>query len=191
MGTSKKSVKADIFLPVLDGVPLARITRPMALLNAIYRSYLIEKILQPAPHATLIVAPSGFGKTTLATQAAEAAEASGEYVVFYTVEELDTVVDTCRNVTSALRLQVPNFAPWAEEYFAGEFHGVDWVVRICNEISNNAKTFFFVWDGAQNYSEAHSGMLQSFINLMPNNVRILTLRNIPPRARRRMGSQKR
>ncbi len=182
MGTSKKSVKADIFLPVLDGVPLARITRPMALPNAIYRSYLIEKILQPAPHATLIVAPSGFGKTTLATQAAEAAEASGEYVVFYTVEELDTVVDTCRNVTSALRLQVPNFAPWAEEYFAGEFHGVDWVVRICNEISNNAKTFFFVWDGAQNYSEAHSGMLQSFINLMPNNVRILTLRNIPPRA---------
>ncbi len=182
MGTSKKNVKADIFLPVLDGVPLARITRPMALPNAIYRTYLIEKILQPAPHATLIVAPSGFGKTTLAAQAAEAAEESDEYVVFYTVEELDTVLDTCRNVTSALRLQVPNFAPWAEEFFNGDFHGVDWVVRICNDISSISKTFFFIWDGAQNYSESHFGMLQSFINLMPDNVRILTLRNIPPRA---------
>ena len=182
MSTSKKKAAADVFLPVLDGVPMARITKPMAAQNAIYRTHLIEKILQPVPHATLIVAPSGFGKTILASQAADAAEASDEYVVFYTVEELDTVLDTCRNVTSALRLQVPNFAPWAEEFFEGDFHGVDWVVRVCNDISSSSKTFFFIWDGAQNYSEAHFGMLQSFINLMPDNVRILTLRNIPPRA---------
>jgi len=128
VSTSKKKAAADVFLPVLDGVPMARITKPMAAQNAIYRTHLIEKILQPVPHATLIVAPSGFGKTILASQAADAAEASDEYVVFYTVEELDTVLDTCRNVTSALRLQAPNFAPWAEEFFEGDFHGVDWVV---------------------------------------------------------------
>ena len=166
------------FLPVFDGVSMARITPPAPALNFIFRSSLVERINQPAPHATLLVAPSGYGKTSLAIQAVQSTD---DLVVFYTVEELDTVLSTCKNVTSALRLQIPNFAPWAEDFFESKFDGVEWVTRLLNDISKVPNTIFFVWDGAQNYSDAHLGMLQTFINYMPKNVRILTLRNLSPK----------
>ncbi len=157
---------------------MARITPPAPAQNFIFRSSLVERINQPAPHATLLVAPSGYGKTSLAIQAVQSTD---DLVVFYEIEELDTVLSTCKNVTSALRLQIPNFAPWAEDLFKNEFNGVAWVTRLLNDISKLPKTIFFIWDGAQNYSDAHLGMLQTFINSMPKNVRILTLRNLPPK----------
>ena len=89
------------FLPVFDGVSMARITPPAPALNFIFRSSLVERINQPAPHATLLVAPSGYGKTSLAIQAVQSTD---DLVVFYTVEELDTVLSTCKNVTSALKI---------------------------------------------------------------------------------------
>ena len=164
-------------LPILDGVSLARITPPIAVPHFLARHHLIERLNKPAPHATFIVAPSGYGKTTLAVQLLNEISIPA---IWYSVDKNDTPRDTAFNVISAARRAIPTFAPWAESYFQTDFNLIDWTVRLCNEIGKVSSEVFIVWDGADNFSPDHLQMTQAFIDNSPANLRFISLRKVMP-----------
>ncbi|MEN9324591.1 MAG: hypothetical protein RL414_345, partial [Actinomycetota bacterium] len=164
-------------LPISDQVSLARITPPPIVPHFVFRQELIERIDFPAPHATFIVAPSGYGKTSLAAQMVQRSERP---VIWYTIEKGETTHETARNMIAAGRVAIPNFAPWADEYLLTDFDVIDWTVRLCNEIGKFKGEVNAVFDRAENFSNEHLGMLQTFVNNAPNNLCFISLRSIMP-----------
>ena len=174
---SEKSPRESGKSSIFDAVSLARISPPIAVPHFVYRQELVNRINQPAPHATFIVAPSGYGKSALAVQAISRLDIP---VVWYSISTNDSTRDTAINVIAAVRRVIRNFAPWAEEYLESDFDVVDWTVRLCNELERVKSEIVIVWDGADNFSDDHLGMTQAFIDNSPNNVRFISIRRVMP-----------
>lgn len=164
-------------LPIADQVPISRITPPPVIPHFVFRQELLARIDHSAPHATFIVAPSGYGKTSLAAQMVQNSERP---VIWYTIERGDTPRETAVNMTAAGRVAIPNFAPWAEEFLATDFDVIEWTIRLCNEIGKIKGEVNVVFDGAEKFSDEHLGMTQTFVNNAPKNLCFISLRSVMP-----------
>jgi LuxR family transcriptional regulator, maltose regulon positive regulatory protein len=89
-------------------ITLSRIRPPELPANFLARSHLFELIDDRAPGYTMVVAPAGYGKTSLI---AEWAKHSKKKVIWYTMSETDTFVGIAEYLLSAIRQVIPNFAP--------------------------------------------------------------------------------
>jgi LuxR family transcriptional regulator, maltose regulon positive regulatory protein len=89
-------------------ITLSRIRPPELPANFLARRHLFELIDDRAPGYTMVVAPAGYGKTSLI---AEWAKQSKKKVIWYTMSETDTVVGIAEYLISAVRQVIPNFAP--------------------------------------------------------------------------------
>ena len=162
---------------ILPGVSLARITPPPAVPHFLYRERLIERLNRPAPRATFIVAPGGFGKTVLASQ--WAAQMDGP-LFWYTVDPRDSAEDSMFYIIQALRVAVPGFAPWAEELVGHEIDFVEITRRLTNEISRLNHDLTLIWDGIDNIASDFSPALHAFAEMAPTNLRTLSLKRSMP-----------
>ena len=162
---------------ILPGVSLARITPPPAVPHFLYRERLIERLNRPAPRATFIVAPGGFGKTVLASQ--WAAQMDGP-LFWYTVDPRDSAEDSMFHIIQALRVAIPGFAPWAEELVGHEIDFVEITRRLANEISRLNHDLTLIWDGIDNIASDFSPALHAFAEMAPTNLRTLSLRRSMP-----------
>ena len=162
---------------ILPGVSLARITPPPAVPHFLYRERLIERLNRPAPRATFIVAPGGFGKTVLASQ--WAAQMDGP-LFWYTVDPRDSTEDSMFYIIQALRVAIPGFAPWAEELVGHEIDFVEITRRLANEISRLNHDLTLIWDGIDNIASDFSPALHAFAEMAPTNLRTLSLRRSMP-----------
>jgi len=165
------------FLPPLPGASLALISPPPVVPHFLYRKNLIELLSRPAPRATFIIAPNGFGKTALAAQWAAQ---EPDITMWVTIDPSFTPKDLAVNVISAIRRVVPNFAPWAEEYFLGELDLPQLVIDVANEIGKFPQTLRMVWDGSDNLSEEHLPLMQDFTNNAPLNLNMVSIRKALP-----------
>ena len=165
------------FLPPLPGASLALISPPPVLPHFLYRKNLIELLSRPAPRASFIIAPNGFGKTALAAQWAAQ---EPDITMWVTIDPSFTPKDLAVNVISAIRRIVPNFAPWAEEYFLGELDLPKLVIDIANEIGKIPQTLRMVWDGPDNLSDEHLPLMQNFTNNAPLNLSTVSIRKALP-----------
>ena len=77
-------------------------------LNLEQASYLFELIDDRAPGYTMVVAPAGYGKTSLI---AEWAKQSKKKVIWYTMSETDNFIGINVYLIAAIREVIPNFAP--------------------------------------------------------------------------------
>jgi len=162
---------------ILPGVSLARITPPPAVPHFLFRERLIERINRPAPRATFVVAPGGFGKTVLASQ--WAAQIDGP-VFWYTVDPRDSAEDSMFYIIQALRVAIPGFAPWAEELVGHDLDFVDITRRLANDIGRLNHELTLIWDGIDNIASDFSPALNAFAEMAPTNLRTLSLRGSMP-----------
>ena len=171
-----KAPKGD-FLPPFSGVSLSSITPPLANPNFILRSSLLAKMDHPAPHSMVMVAPSGFGKTSLAAQ--WAAEKPNN-TIWITLSENYSPTDLAKTVISGIRRIIPNFAPWAESKFENEVDLISIITDISNDLSRVDYVFRTVWDGTDRLSEDLIPILQIFLDNTPSNLSLLSLRRKLP-----------
>ena len=95
---------------VIDGVTLSRTLVPTLPTNFLSRKHLFSLFSEKRPGATLLVAPAGYGKSSLV---AEWAQQSGSKVIWTQLNKQDTYDSLAMHMIQSVRNVIPNFAPWA------------------------------------------------------------------------------
>ena len=84
----------------LPGISIARISAPKVSENSLVRTRLLEGLNEPAPHTTYVIAPSGYGKTTLAAQWTAQHPST---TAWYTASASDSLLDTALSIIESFR----------------------------------------------------------------------------------------
>ncbi len=149
-------------------ITLSRIRPPELPANFLARRHLFELIDDRAPGYTMVVAPAGYGKTSLI---AEWAKHSKKKVIWYTMSETDTFVGIAEYLISAIRQVIPNFAPDLE---------IKTVTSIFQAIADLKEDVVLVLDNVVDAFTYQLNVTQSYMDAIPDNVHIFALRRIMP-----------
>ena len=131
---------------VTSGVTLSRTLVPTLPPNFLSRKNLFSLLEHPAPSTTVLIAPAGYGKTSLV---AEWALAHRDRVIWLTITESDTLQDMSALFIQATRNIIPGFAPWFEK--EPGVRPVEIVRRWGNELLATGKDYIFVIDNLRTH----------------------------------------
>jgi ATP/maltotriose-dependent transcriptional regulator MalT len=149
-------------------ITLSRIRPPELPANFLSRRHLFELIDDQAPGYTMVVAPAGYGKTSLI---AEWAKLSKKKVIWYTMSETDSAIGLATYLISAIRQEFPNFAPDLE---------AKTVTSIFQAIANLKEDIVLVLDNVVDVFTYQLNVTQSYMDAIPDNIHIFALRRIMP-----------
>ena len=149
-------------------ITLSRIRPPELPANFLSRRHLFELIDDQAPGYTMVVAPAGYGKTSLI---AEWAKQSKKKVIWYTMSETDSAIGLATYLLSAIRQEFPNFAPDLE---------AKTVTSIFQAIANLEEDIVLVLDNVVDAFTYQLNITQSYMDAIPDNIHIFALRRIMP-----------
>ena len=149
-------------------ITLSRIRPPELPANFLSRHHLFELIDDRAPGYTMVVAPAGYGKTSLI---AEWAKQSKKKVIWYTMSDTDSSVGLAEYLISAIRQEFPNFAPDLE---------AKTVTSIFQAIANLKEDIVLVLDNVVDVFTYQLNVTQSYMDAIPDNIHIFALRRIMP-----------
>lgn len=149
-------------------ITLSRIRPPELPANFLSRRHLFELIDGRAPGYTMVVAPAGYGKTSLI---AEWAKQSKKKVAWYTMSENDSSVGVPTYLISAIRQVIPNFAPDLE---------AKTVTSIFQAVANLNEDIVLVLDNVVDAFTYQLNTAQSYMDAIPDNIHIFALRRVMP-----------
>ena len=149
-------------------ITLSRVRPPELPANFLSRRHLFELIDDRAPGYTMVVAPAGYGKTSLI---AEWAKQSKKKVVWYTMSETDSSIGLAAYLISAIRQVFPNFEPDLE---------AKTVTEIFQAIANLKEDIVLVLDNVVDAFTYQLNTTQSYMDAIPDNIHIFALRRIMP-----------
>lgn len=151
-----------------SNITLSRIRPPELPANFLSRRHLFELIDDRAPGYTMVVAPAGYGKTSLI---AEWAAQSNKKVVWYTMSETDSTDVIVKYLISAVRQVIPNFAPDLE---------AKTVTSIFQAIAELNENIVLVLDNVVDAFTYQLNVSQSYMDAIPDNIHIFSLRRTMP-----------
>ncbi len=151
-----------------SSITLSRIRPPELPANFLSRRHLFELIDGQAPGYTMVVAPAGYGKTSLI---AEWAKQSKKKVIWYTMSETDSAVGLATYLISAIRQEFPDFAPDLE---------AKTVTSIFQAIANLKEDIVLVLDNVVDVFTYQLNVTQSYMDAIPDNIHIFALRRVMP-----------
>ena len=151
-----------------SSITLSRIRPPELPANFLSRRHLFELIDGQAPGYTMVVAPAGYGKTSLI---AEWAKQSKKKVIWYTMSETDSSVGLATYLISAIRQEFPDFAPDLE---------AKTVTSIFQAIANLKEDIVLVLDNVVDVFTYQLNVTQSYMDAIPDNIHIFALRRVMP-----------
>ena len=151
-----------------SSITLSRIRPPELPANFLSRRHLFELIDGQAPGYTMVVAPAGYGKTSLI---AEWAKQSKKKVIWYTMSETDSAVGLATYLISAIRQEFPDFAPDLE---------AKTVTSIFQAIANLKEDIVLVLDNVVDVFTYQLNVTQSYMDAIPGNIHIFALRRVMP-----------
>ena len=149
-------------------ITLSRIRPPEIPANFLSRRHLFALIDARAPGYTMVVAPAGYGKTSLI---AEWAEQSKKKVVWYTMSETDSSIGLATYLISAIRQEFPDFAPDLE---------AKTVTSIFQAIADLGEDIVLVLDNVVDVFTYQLNVTQSYMDAIPDNIHIFALRRVMP-----------
>ena len=149
-------------------ITLSRIRPPELPANFLSRRHLFELIDGRAPGYTLVLAPAGYGKTSLIS---EWAKQSKKKVVWYTMSESDKLGEIPTYLISAIRQVFPNFETQTEEIT---------VTSIYKAIANLNEDIVLVLDNVVDAFTYQLNTAQSYMDAIPDNIHIFALRRVMP-----------
>ena len=151
-----------------SSITLSRIRPPELPANFLSRRHLFELIDGRAPGYTMVVAPAGYGKTSLI---AEWAKQSKKKVVWYTMSETDSSIGIAEYLISAIRQEFPDFAQDLE---------AKTVTSIFQAIADLEEDIVLVLDNVVDAFTYQLNVTQSYMDAIPDNIHIFALRRIMP-----------
>jgi len=164
----------------LAGVSLSRIAIPQSNPYFIVREEMLAKLDKPAPHAFLFVAPSGFGKTEIATQWANQ---KPEITAWYTIEAGDSARDVLFHIIEGLRKIKPDFCSWAEDLPETNLDTSKVTQSFSNELMELGPEVRIVFDNMGDLTGAEvENLNQAWLSNAPTNVKTLTIRRTTPKS---------
>lgn len=156
-------------MSLLDSsITRSRIRPPELPANFLSRRHLFELIDGRAPGYTMVVAPAGYGKTSLI---AEWAKQSKKKVIWYTMSETDSSVGLAEYLISAIRQEFPDFAPDLE---------AKTVTSIFQAIADLNEDIVLVLDNVVDAFTYQLNVTQSYMDAIPDNIHIFAIRRVMP-----------
>jgi ATP/maltotriose-dependent transcriptional regulator MalT len=144
------------------------------------RAEMLAKLDKPAPHAFLLVAPSGFGKTEIAAQWANQ---KPEITVWYTVEAGDSARDVLFHIIEGLRKIKPDFCSWAEDLPESNLDTSKVTQSFSNELMTLGPEVRIVFDNMGDLTGKEvENLNQAWLANAPTNIKTLTIRRTTPKS---------
>lgn len=156
---------------VTSGVTLSRTLVPTLPPNFLSRKNLFSLLEHPAPSTTVLIAPAGYGKTSLV---AEWALAHRDRVIWLTITESDTLQDMSALFIQATRNIISGFAPWFEK--EPGVRPVEIVRRWGNELLATGKEYIFVIDNLREHTSRDVDIASRLVEQFPSNIQFVTIR---------------
>ena len=169
MAKSKGEKQAEF--EVTSGVTLSRTLIPTLPPNYLSRKHLFSLLEQPSPSTTVLIAPAGYGKTSLV---AEWALAQRDRVIWLTITESDSLQDMSGLFIQATRNIIPGFAPWFEK--EPGVRPVEIVRRWGNELLTTGKDYIFVIDNLREHTSRDVDIASRLVEQFPPNIQFVTIR---------------
>lgn len=161
---------------LLPGTSLSHTTPPVMPRNFLSRKDLFHLIDTRSPGATIIVAPSGYGKTTFV---AEWARQNKESVFWVLATGNERTTDFRNIVFQAVRNLVPDFAPWFKANT--DMSSQDIFRKFFEEIEALGKDYVFVLDnGTLSEGLMNAKLAQYMIDNIPDNLHLIVIKRIAP-----------
>lgn len=156
---------------VASGVTLSRTLIPTLPPNYLSRKNLFSFFDQPSPSTVVVIAPAGYGKTSLV---AEWALAQREHTIWLTITESDSLEDMSALFIQATRNVIPGFAPWFEK--EPGLRPVEIVRRWGNELISTGKSYSFVIDNLREHTARDVDIASRLVEQFPTNIKFVTIR---------------
>ncbi len=153
------------------GVTLSRTLIPTLPSHFLSRKHLFPLIENRAPGATMVIAPTGYGKSTLV---AEWAQTRPDSVIWLTVSNQDSLNDMSAMFIAATRNLIPEFAPWFER--DQPLRPSEVVRRWGNELLQTGREYTFVLDNLRNASTQEVDVSSKLLEQFPSNVHFVAIR---------------
>ena len=135
---------------VIPGVNLARTVAPVVPANFLSRKHLFPLFETNMPGATIVAAPTGYGKTMLV---AEWAHAQTRPTIWCAVDPNDSPQMFFAHIVQAVRNVLPKFgADFESERFLSPASYIDFMVREASEVKDD---FNFVIPGKLSASDGY------------------------------------
>lgn len=168
--SSAKGEKAPAF-EVSSGITLSRSVIPTLPPNYLTRKHLFPLLENPSPSTTVVLAPPGYGKTSLV---AEWAHTRRDRVIWVTLTESDTLPEMGALFIQATRNILPGFAPWFEA--EPGVRPVENVRRWGNELLKIGGEFILVIDNLRPQTARDVDIAVRLIEQFPPNLHFVTIR---------------
>jgi ATP/maltotriose-dependent transcriptional regulator MalT len=156
---------------VTSGITLSRTLIPTLPPNFLSRKHLFSLLENPSPSTTVVLAPAGYGKTSLV---AEWAQSQRDRVIWVTLAESDTLEEMSAIFIQATRNILPGFAPWFDE--EPGIRPVENVRRWGNELLATGKDFILVIDNLRQHTARDVDIAVKLIEQFPPNLQFVTIR---------------
>jgi ATP/maltotriose-dependent transcriptional regulator MalT len=173
-----KKFAGDSPIPeLIDGVTLSRTLPPFPPANFLSRRRLVEKIDVSAPGTTLIVAPIGYGKTSLAT---EIAHEYSDRTFWYTMVDEDSAPKFNAHLIQAVRNVIPDFAPWFDSQ--QNLTPMELILRFSNDLAAQKGEYIFIVDNRRTGAAVDFATANEVIQSLPRNLHLIHIRRFTPDA---------
>lgn len=166
----KKGEKLQEF-EVMPGVTLSRTLIPTLPPNYLSRKHLFSLLEIASPSTTVLIAPAGYGKTSLV---AEWALAQRDRVIWLTITESDTLEDMSALFIQATRNIIPDFGRWFET--EPGLRPVEIVRRWGNDLIATGKNYIFVIDNLREHTTRDVDIATRLVEQFPPNIQFVTIR---------------
>ena len=162
---------------VIDGVTLSRTLVPTLPTNFLSRKHLFSLFSEKRPGATLLVAPAGYGKSSLV---AEWAQQSGSKVIWTQLNKQDTYDSLSMHMIQSVRNVIPNFAPWAGTIVKDFVE--ETIRRLSNDLVNIEENYIWVLDNAEELPDFFIETTRIFLESIPDNLHLVVISRTAPEA---------
>ena len=156
---------------VTSGITLSRAVIPTLPPNYLSRKHLFPLLENQFPSTTVVLAPAGYGKTSLV---AEWAHSQRDRVIWVTLTESDTLQEMSGIFIQATRNILPGFARWFDE--EPGIRPVENVRRWGNELLATGKDFVLVIDNLLQHTARDVDIAVKLIEQFPPNLQFVTIR---------------
>ena len=156
---------------VTSGVTLSRTVIPTLPPNYLSRKHLFHLLVHPAPQTTVVLAPAGYGKTSLV---AEWANTQRDRVIWVTLTESDSLEEMSQIFIQATRNVIPGFASWFDD--EPGIRPVEKVRRWGNELFATGKDYILVIDNLRQHTARDVDIAVKLIEQFPPNLQFITIR---------------
>ena len=159
----------------IPGVNLARTVAPAVPANFLSRKHLFNLFETNMPGATIVAAPTGYGKTMLV---AEWAQAQTRPTIWCSVDPSDSPQMFFAHIVQAVRNVLPKFAA---DFESERFLSADSYIRyMVHEASEVKDDFNFVIDNGPSDAQEVAPFAQALVDNLPNNVHVVIVRRVTP-----------